>query len=35
MDKPPPVLGEHADEILSSLGYDTAAIKSLRSNGIV
>jgi crotonobetainyl-CoA:carnitine CoA-transferase CaiB-like acyl-CoA transferase len=35
MGKPPPVLGEHADEILSSLGYDTVAIKALRSNGTV
>src|SRR5918994_5959217 len=30
VNKPPPVLGEHADEILSSLGYDAAAIKALR-----
>jgi crotonobetainyl-CoA:carnitine CoA-transferase CaiB-like acyl-CoA transferase len=35
VDKPPPVLGEHADEILSSLGYDTVAIEALRTNGIV
>ena len=35
MDKPPPVLGEHADEILSSLGYDTVAITTLRSKGVV
>ena len=35
IDRPPPILGEHADEILSSLGYDTVAIKALRSNGIV
>jgi crotonobetainyl-CoA:carnitine CoA-transferase CaiB-like acyl-CoA transferase len=35
MDKPPPILGEHADEILSSLGYDTAAIKALRSKGTI
>jgi crotonobetainyl-CoA:carnitine CoA-transferase CaiB-like acyl-CoA transferase len=35
MDKPPPILGEHADDILSSLGYDVAAIKDLRSKGTV
>ena len=35
MDKPPPLLGEHADEILSSLGYGTVAINTLRSNGTV
>ena len=35
MEKPPPVLGEHADEILSSLGYDTVAITTLRSKGVV
>ena len=35
VNKPPPVLGEHADEILSSLGYDTGAIEALRTNGIV
>ena len=32
---PPPLLGEHSDEILSELGYDHAAITQLRSDGIV
>jgi formyl-CoA transferase len=35
IDKPPPILGEHADDILSSLGYDMAAIKTLRSKGTI
>jgi formyl-CoA transferase len=35
MDRPPPILGEHADDILSSLGYDAAAIKALRSKGTI
>jgi formyl-CoA transferase len=35
MDKPPPVLGEHTDEILNSLGYDRIAIRALRSKGVV
>ena len=33
---PPPVLGEHADEILGKLlGYDTKRIAELRSEGII
>jgi len=35
IDKPPPILGEHADGILSSLGYDAAAIEALRAKGII
>jgi len=35
IDKPPPILGEHADDILSSLGYDAAAIQTLRAKGII
>jgi len=31
----PPLLGEHTDEILASLGYDSAAIARLRADGIV
>ena len=30
-----PTLGEHTDELLGSLGYDAAAIASLRTNGAV
>ena len=35
IDKPPPILGEHADDILSSLGYDAAAIEALRAKAII
>jgi crotonobetainyl-CoA:carnitine CoA-transferase CaiB-like acyl-CoA transferase len=35
IDRPPPVLGEHTDEILNSLGYDAAALASLRAKGVV
>lgn len=31
----PPLLGEHADEVLAELGYDPAAIDRLRSEGVV
>ena len=30
-----PALGEHTDEVLASLGYDAAAIQSLRDQGII
>ncbi len=32
---PPPLLGEHSDEILSELGYEAAAIAGLRAAGIL
>ncbi|MFF7477025.1 CoA transferase [Streptomyces sp. NPDC008092] len=32
---PPPLLGEHTDELLGELGYDTAAIAALREEGAV
>jgi len=32
---PPPLLGEHSDEILAELGYDAAAIDSLRAGGVI
>ena len=32
---PPPLLGEHSDEILSELGYDAAAIARLRADAVV
>jgi crotonobetainyl-CoA:carnitine CoA-transferase CaiB-like acyl-CoA transferase len=31
----PPLLGEHTDEILGDLGYDTAAMSALRASGTV
>jgi crotonobetainyl-CoA:carnitine CoA-transferase CaiB-like acyl-CoA transferase len=35
MNKPPPTLGEHAEDVLSSLGYDSATITDLRSKGTI
>jgi crotonobetainyl-CoA:carnitine CoA-transferase CaiB-like acyl-CoA transferase len=32
---PPPLLGEHSDEILAELGYDAAAIAALRAARVV
>jgi crotonobetainyl-CoA:carnitine CoA-transferase CaiB-like acyl-CoA transferase len=32
---PPPVLGEHTDQILTELGYEPSAVASLRSKGVV
>ncbi len=35
-DRPPPMLGQHTDEVLGSvLGYDAGRIAALRSAGIV
>jgi len=33
--RPAPLLGEHTDDILGSLGYDAAAIAALRAEGVV
>ncbi len=35
IDRPPPVLGEHTDEILTALGYDGPAIVDLRTKGSI
>ena len=32
---PPPTLGQHSDEVLHELGYESAAIEALRSAGVV
>jgi crotonobetainyl-CoA:carnitine CoA-transferase CaiB-like acyl-CoA transferase len=32
---PPPLLGEHTDEVLGEIGYDAAAIAELRGRGVV
>lgn len=32
---PPPALGEHTDEVLTALGYDTGAIAGLKELGVV
>lgn len=33
--RPPPLLGQHAEEVLSELGYDQAAITELRRAGVI
>ena len=33
--RPPPLLGEHTDEVLAQLGYDETAIAALRSEGAI
>ncbi len=32
---PPPLLGEHSDDVLGELGYDVAAIADLRAQGVI
>ena len=32
---PPPLLGEHSDEVLAELGYDAGSIGRLRAHGVV
>lgn len=33
--RPPPLLGEHTDEVLSELGFEAAEIAQLRTDGVV
>jgi formyl-CoA transferase len=35
MDVPPPMLGEHTEEVLTALGYDGAAIADLREKEVI
>ena len=35
IDRPPPTIGEHSDEILAEAGYDSAAIAAFRAEGVV
>jgi formyl-CoA transferase len=35
IELPPPVLGEHTDEVLQAIGYDTEARAALRSKGAI
>ncbi|WP_076998500.1 CaiB/BaiF CoA-transferase family protein [Variovorax sp. KK3] len=35
VDSPPPLLGQHTDEILATQGYDAAGIARLREEGVV
>ena len=32
---PPPLLGQHSEDILSSLGYGAADIRALREKGVI
>jgi len=33
--RPPPLLGEHTDEVLAELGYDEGAVAALHADGVV
>ena len=35
IERPPPMLGEHSEEILKDLGYDTGEIASLRDSSVI
>ena len=35
IDRPPPVLGEHTEEIIASLGYDSEKLSLLRNQGAI
>jgi alpha-methylacyl-CoA racemase len=35
VDRPPPEIGEHTDDVLAELGYDAAAVETLRRAGAV
>lgn len=35
IDRPPPMLGEHTEEVLASLGYDSGKISMLRTQGAI
>ena len=35
IDRPPPVLGEHTEEILTDLGYDSARLAALKNQGAI
>jgi crotonobetainyl-CoA:carnitine CoA-transferase CaiB-like acyl-CoA transferase len=35
IDLPPPMLGEHTEEILADLGYDSARIVALKNQGAI
>jgi formyl-CoA transferase len=35
VDSPPPILGEHTEEILAELGYQAADLEALREKGVV
>jgi crotonobetainyl-CoA:carnitine CoA-transferase CaiB-like acyl-CoA transferase len=35
IERPPPMLGEHTEEILAALGYDDAALARFRAEGVI
>jgi crotonobetainyl-CoA:carnitine CoA-transferase CaiB-like acyl-CoA transferase len=34
-DRPPPLLGEHTDEVLAAVGYSASDIRALRERGVI
>jgi formyl-CoA transferase len=35
IDRPPPVLGEHTEEVLTALGYEGNQIAAFRNSGAI
>ena len=35
IERPPPLIGEHTDEILQEAGYDSTEIAAFRAEGVV
>ena len=34
-DRPPPMIGQHTDEVLGELGFDAARMATLRDQGVI
>lgn len=35
IDRPPPAVGEHSEEVLAEIGYDETAIEAFRAGGVI